>query len=242
MIETGNETDLKINAGSLQEIVMVALAVLVGHLGDVSGTVLAEVGGIQEMIGMKEVTGGTGTEIPGGVESKIETETGIVRESVIEIVTETGQGVGMMMIAGGQEMKMIEAGMEGEDGEEEIGPEMREVGVVVTVMSGGEGEGIVIVTENGTMIVSKSKTETGMGGGLVEVTATVTVIVIKVTTGGVEEIVTAIKNVIEEGGIGIGIKSETETEIEIGTVVMVGEVAIEMGTKIETEVGEIVME
>ena len=128
-------------------------------------------------------------------------------------------------------MKMIEAGMEGEDGEEEIGPEMWEVGVV---MSGGEGEGIVMVIENDTMIVSKSKTETGMVGGLVEVTATV--IVIKVTTGGVEEIVTAIKNAIEEGGTGIGIKSEIGT----GTVVMVGEVEIE--TKIETEVGEIVME
>ena len=231
VIENRNETNLKINAGFLEEIVMLALAVLVVHLGDVNGTVLAEVGGIQEMRGMKEVIGGAG--IRGGVESK--TGTGIVRESVIEIeiVTGTGQGVDMTTIAGGQEMKTTEeAGMEGEDGEEEeeIGQEKREVGVVVTVTSGGEGEGIVTLTGNGTMIVSKSRTETGMVGGLVGVIATVTVI--KVTAGGVEETVTAIKSVIEEGGTGIGIKIESEI------VTVAGEVE----TEIEIEVGEIVME
>ena len=226
MIETRSETDLMINAGSLGEIAMVPLVILAGHLGDVTGTVLVEVGGIQEMKGMKEVIGGAG--IPGGEEeSKI--ETGIVRESVIEIVTETGQGVAMTTIGGGQEMKR---GMEGEDGEEEeIGPGRREVGVVVvTVMIGGEGEGIVMVIETDTTIVTKSKTETGMPGGEVEVIATVTVI--RVMAGGEVEIVTVIKNAIDEGGTGTGIKTE------IGTVA--GEV--EIGTKIEREGGEIVME
>ena len=225
MIETRSETDLMINAGSRGEIAMVPLAILAGHLGDVTGIVLAEVGGIQEMRGMKEVIGGAG--IPGGEEeSKI--ETGIVRESVIEIVTETGQGVAMTTIGGGQEMKR---GMEGEDGEEEeIGPGRREVGVVVvTVMIGGEGEEIVMVIETDTMIVSKSKTETGMGGE-VEVIATVTVI--RVMAGGEVEIVTVIKNAIDEGGTGTGIKTE------IGTVA--GEV--EIGTKIEREGEEIEME
>ena len=227
MIETRSETDLMINAGSRGEIAMVPLAILAGHLGDVTGIVLVEVGGIQEMRGMKEVIGGAG--IPGGEEeSKI--ETGIVRESVIEIVTETSQGVAMTTIGGGQEMKR---GMEGEDGEEEeIGPGRREVGVVVvvTVMIGGEGEGIVMVIETDTMIVSKSKTETGMPGGEVEVIATVTVI--RVMAGGEVEIVTVIKNVIDEGGTGTGIKTE------IGTVA--GEV--EIGTKIEREGEEIEME
>ena len=239
MTGTVIETDLKSNAGSLEEIVMVALAVLVGHPGDATGTVLAA-GGILEMREMKEVTGGAG--ILGGVESRIETEIGTVRGSVtgIEIVTETGQDVDMTMIAGGQGMMMIEAGMEEEDGEEEeeeeIGPEKKEVGVVVT--NGKEGEGIVTVTENAIMIVNKSKTETGMVGEVVEEIATVIVIVtvIKVTAGGVEEIVTGIKTAIEEGGTGIEIKTETEIET------VAGEVEIEIETKIEIEEGEIVME